>query len=176
MRIYLCQIVLSGSIALTSLSGLTTTYAGWQPAAVDQWFDTYGDISWDDERAHLDNFSIALQEDPNLVGYIIVYAGRCACVNEARDRALRAKKYTVETRGIPESRIKWIDGGYREEFIVFLQPAPTGAPAPTTSSTVKPGEVKFTKNCNTKTSRRKRSGAARGYSASCPEKSKSPVR
>src|ERR1700752_4074315 len=78
-------------------------------------FDTYGGISWELEKLHLDNFAIQLQHESDSIGYIIVYAGRRACVEEAKDRALRAKKYVVETRGIQASRIKWIDGGYRGE-------------------------------------------------------------
>src|SRR6266508_3752593 len=41
-------------------------------------FDSYGAISWELEKAHLDNFAIALQHDPDSIGYIIVYAGRPA--------------------------------------------------------------------------------------------------
>ena len=113
----------------------------------DQWFDSYGNISWDDEKAHLDNFAIALQQDPNLIGYIIVYAGRRACVGEARDRALRAKMYLVETRGISQTQIKWLDGGYREGLTVILQPVPSRAPELTASPTLKPSEVRIIKNC-----------------------------
>jgi len=36
------------------------------------WIDRYRNISWEDEKARLDNFSIHLLEDPNFVGYIIV--------------------------------------------------------------------------------------------------------
>ena len=54
-------------------------------------FDSYGAITWELEKAHLDNFAIALQQDPDSIGYIFVYAGRRACVDEAKDRALRAK-------------------------------------------------------------------------------------
>ena len=60
-------------------------------------FDSYGDISWEDEKAHLDNFAIALQHDPDSIGYIIVYAGRRACVGESKDRTLRAKETTSKT-------------------------------------------------------------------------------
>ena len=122
-------------------------------------FDDYSDIPWLDETGRLDNFAIALQHDPSLIAYIIVYAGRKACVAEAEDRARRAKKYLVETRGIPESRVKWIDGGYREELTVILQPVPPGAPELTASPTVKPSDVQFIKNCKPKTSKRKRSGS-----------------
>src|SRR5438046_1734355 len=101
-------------------------------------FDSYGAISWKLEKVHLDNFAIALQHDPNLIGCIIVYAGRRACVGEAKDRALRAKKYLVTSRGIQESRIKWLDGGYREDSTIILQPVPSGAPELTASPTIKP--------------------------------------
>lgn len=122
-------------------------------------FDSYGAISWEDEKAHLDNFAIALQHDPDSIGYIIVYAGRRACVGESKDRALRAKKYLVETRGIQASRIKWIDGGYREELTVILQPAPRGAPELTASPTLKRSEVQLIKNCKSKASKPRKRGS-----------------
>ena len=154
----LIQRALAGvCIVLVSVVSFSRTNYGRISSVVDQWFDSYGNISWEDEKAHLDNFAIALHQDPNLIGYIIVYAGRRACVGEAKDRALRAKKYVVETRGIQESRIKWIDGGYREELIVVLQPAARGAPELTASPTLKPGDVRIIKNCKPKASKRKRS-------------------
>ena len=122
-------------------------------------FDDYSDIPWADETGRLDNFAIALQHDPKLIGYIIVYAGQRACVGEAEDRARRAKKYLVETRGIQESRVKRIDGGYREELTVILQPVPPGAPELTASPTVKPTDVQLIKNCKPKVPKRKRSGS-----------------
>ena len=122
-------------------------------------FDSYGAASWEDEKAHLDNFAIALQHHPDSIGYIIVYAGRRACVGEAKDRALRAKKYVVETRGIRASRITWIDGGYREELITILQPAPRGAPKLTASPTLKPSEVQIIKNCKRKSPKPRKLGS-----------------
>jgi hypothetical protein len=132
---------------------------GWVTSVADQWFDSYGDLSWADEKAHLDNFAIALQQDSDLIGNIIVYAGRRSCVNEAKDRALRAKNYLVETRGIQESRIKWIDGGYREELTVILQPAPRGAPKLTASPTLKRSDVQIIKNCKSKASKPRKRGS-----------------
>jgi len=122
-------------------------------------FDSYGAISWEDEKAHLDNFAIALQHGPDSIGYIIVYAGRRACVGEANERALRAKKYVVETRGIQASRIKWIDGGYREGRSVILQLAPRGAPGTTASPALKPSEVQIIKNCKPKTPKSRQRGS-----------------
>ena len=122
-------------------------------------FDSYGAISWELEKARLDNFAIALQHDSDSIGYIIVYAGRRACVGEAKERALRAKKYVVETRGIQASRIKWIDGGYREELTVILQPAPRGDPELTASPTLKPREVQIIKNCKPKSPKSRKRGS-----------------
>jgi hypothetical protein len=121
-------------------------------------FDSYGAISWELEKVHLDNFAIALQHDPRLIGYITVYAGRRACVDEARHRALRAKKYLVRTRSIQESRVKWIDGGYREEPIVVLQPVPHGAPDLTATPTLKPSDVDIIKKCKPKSPKQKKRG------------------
>jgi hypothetical protein len=122
-------------------------------------FDSYGDLSWEDEKARLDNFAATLQHNPESIGYIIVYAGRRACVDEAKDRALRAKKYMVETRGIPASRIKWSDGGYREELTTILQPAARGAPELTASPTLKPSEVQIIKNCKPKNPKPRKRGS-----------------
>jgi hypothetical protein len=114
-------------------------------------FDSYGDVSWDLEKVHLDNFSVFLQHERDSIGHITVYAGRRACVGEAKARALRAKKYLVNTRGVQDSRIKWIDAGYREELTVILQPVPPGAPKLTASPTLKPSEVRIKKDCKAKT-------------------------
>lgn len=122
-------------------------------------FDTYGGISWELEKLHLDNLAIQLQHDSASIGYIIVYAGRRACVDEAKDRAVRAKKYVVETRGIQASRIKWIDGGYREELTTILQPAPRGAPELTASPTLKPSEVQIIKNCKPRSPKPRKRGS-----------------
>jgi hypothetical protein len=160
MKMNLIQIALVGAcVAMVSHAGFTRTNQRWLTAMSDQWFDSYGDLSWEDEKAHLDNFAIALQHDPDSIGYIIVYAGRRACVGEGKDHALRAKKYVVETRGIQESRIKLIDGGYREELTVILQPAPRGAPELTASPTLKPSEVRIIKNCKPKTSKPRKHGS-----------------
>jgi hypothetical protein len=152
MKMNLIHIALAGtSIVFVSLVGFARTNDG---SVVDQWFDSYGDLSWEDEKARLDNFAIALQHDPDSIGYIIIYAGRRACVGEAKDRALRAKKHVVDSRGIQASRIKWIDGGYREELTTILQPAPRGAPELRPSPTLKPSEVQIIKNCKPKSAKK----------------------
>jgi hypothetical protein len=130
--------------------------------APDEPFDSYGNISWEDEKAHLDNFVIALQRDSNLVGYIIVYAGRQACLGEAGDRALRAKQYVVETHGIDENRVIWVDGGHREKLTIVLQPIERNVPKLTPSPTIKPGEA-IVRSCKRKSTKRKLRGPQQSH-------------
>jgi hypothetical protein len=90
----------------------------------DRLFDQYGAIRWPDEQARLDNFAIALQQDEKLVGYILVFDSVGGCAGEAQARAIRAKRYVVEYRGIPWNRVIWRVEGYLEGISTFLQPAP----------------------------------------------------
>ena len=89
----------------------------------DRNFDEYGLVRWRDERARLDNFAIQLQNDPDLIGYIFVYDGENVCEGEAKARAIRARKYVVEFRGIPWNRVMWRYEGYLGNFMIALQPA-----------------------------------------------------
>ena len=74
MKINVIRVVLAGACTvLISIAGFTRTNHGWLLSETDQWFDSYGDLSWEDEKVHLDNFAIALQHDPESIGYIIVY-------------------------------------------------------------------------------------------------------
>src|SRR5438067_12451460 len=82
----------------------------------DQVFASYGDISWEEERVHLDKFAIELQRDPVAIGYIIAYAGRRAWQREAQARATRARGHVLRTRGFTSNGVKWIKGGCRQEL------------------------------------------------------------
>ena len=100
-------------------------------------FDEYGDITFNDEKARLDNYAIQLQNQPGSQGYIIAY-GTCVgdglCTHKscivAQKRADRAKDYLVNTRGIDAGRIMTVDGGCRTAVDVELWVVPTGAVAP----------------------------------------------
>jgi hypothetical protein len=85
----------------------------------DTAFDIYGNICWEDEKARLDNFAIQLQDKRELVGLMIVYAGRRSCANEAKSRLARAKKW-LEGRGVSGERVVLRDGGYREKAETWL--------------------------------------------------------
>ena len=92
------------------------------------WFDTYGDIRWEDEKARLDNFVIQLFNEPKYTGYIYIYVGRHSCRGEAVARAIRARRYLLNVRHLPWNRLAWRDLGYGDDFQVRLWLFPTGAP------------------------------------------------
>jgi hypothetical protein len=110
-------------------------------------FDEYGNILLADEKARLNNLALELEHHPNLVGWLVVYAGRRACIGEARARAIRAKNHLVNRRGIEAQRIIWIDGGYREELTVEVWAYPRSLGAPEILATVDKSEVQIIRNC-----------------------------
>ncbi|HSE31241.1 MAG TPA: hypothetical protein VLA93_06660 [Pyrinomonadaceae bacterium] len=86
-------------------------------------FDEYGNICWEQEQARLDNFAIQLQHDQELIAYIVVYAGRISCREEATYRGNRARDYVVK-RGLDSKRVIFKDGGFRLDLqtVLHLQP------------------------------------------------------
>ena len=106
-------------------------------------FDEYQNLPFEDEKARLDNFAIQLQSEPDSAGYIIVYAGRRARVDEAKELAQRAKRYLVKVRKINARRVIAIDGGHREEGTTELYLQPRGLPPPLVAPTVKPSDVQI---------------------------------
>ena len=106
-------------------------------------FDFYQDISLEREKSRLDNFVIALNDEPDRRGYIIAYAGKQARVGEAKARAERAKKYLLRIRKFPANRLKAIDGGYRDQAQVDLYVVPAGVCPPSPDPTVDPRDVRI---------------------------------
>jgi hypothetical protein len=113
-------------------------------------FDEYGNICWEDEKARLDNFAIALLEYRTAIGHIIVYDGKSACRGEAVARAIRAKKYLVEHRKVEADRVVWRWGGYQRELTTTLVINPYRASIWPFTPTVSPDEVTFVGNCKGK--------------------------
>jgi hypothetical protein len=113
--------------------------------------DTYGALSWEDERARLDNFAIRLVNAPKLIGYITVYAANGGCAGEAQAHGMRAKKYLVEHRGVDWNRVIWKDAGYLSETYVMLWGQVRGAePYPFYQPKSLPPNTVKTKNCPVK--------------------------
>ena len=106
--------------------------------------DRYGNISWKIEMARLDDFATAIQNDPHMIGYIVVFGDKNGCTLNAQRRAIRAKNYLVQRRGIDPNRVIWRDLGYLDEQLVCLEgqlrgekPYPFSHPTPVAASDVK---------------------------------------
>jgi hypothetical protein len=100
-------------------------------------FDEYADLTFNDEKARLDNLAIQLQQEPGSQAYYVIFG---SCDTEGAARSARAVDYLVNNRGIDRARITVVDGGCRESLTVELWICPTGAGAPvaSNSATVSP--------------------------------------
>ncbi len=114
------------ALLILALLGPHVSVREWR-VAPDSPFDSYGNICFEDEKARLDNFAIALQQNPKWIGYIVVYAGNESCAGEAQYRANRAKRWVVR-RGVAAQRVIVKNGGYRTDVTTQLQPWPTDKP------------------------------------------------
>jgi len=99
--------------------------AGVELKKVEQYpFDRFGNISFYDAQARLDNFVIQLfelkKDDPLWRGYIIVYAGRRSYSGEAQFKANCYKNYLVRVRKMNPASLFAVDGGFSEEMSVEL--------------------------------------------------------
>jgi hypothetical protein len=112
----------------------------------------YGNICWENETARLDNFAIVLASDRDAIGYITVYDGRLSCRKEAEARAIRARNYLVNFRGIEWNRVSWRYGGGRQDFTMLAHVFPRGAQPLEPEATV--GASEITEDCGAKTRRR----------------------
>ena len=112
-------------------------------------FDRWENICWSFEKTRLDNFAIHLQQAPSVLGYIVVYAGRESCADEAATRALRAKKW-LEKQGVSANRILWINGGFLEQTETQLWVWPPGEGPFPVDPRLKSSEVKIVKMCRGK--------------------------
>ena len=109
-------------------------------------FDSWENICWRFEKSRLDNFAIQLEHQTNYLGYIVIYAGRESCADEAVTRALRAKKW-LERRGVPSNRVLWIKGGYREHTETQLWIWPIGGGAFPVDPKLNSNEIKVVTSC-----------------------------
>jgi hypothetical protein len=103
-------------VSLLALLATASASASSMPTN-EPWISHYGGgISWEHEKAQMDNFAIQILNDPNLIGYILIYSGANSCRGEAQARALRIKKYLMNVRGVPWDRVMWKDAGrYRDK-------------------------------------------------------------
>lgn len=96
------------------------------------------------EMAHLDNYAIALQSEPGMKAYVVVYGGRRDTArSELHARRSRIKRYLVNERGIDTSRVIVMDGGFHQNLTIELWLAPAGAEPPKVTPTVLAKEVRY---------------------------------
>ena len=129
------------------------------------WLDKYGNISWEDEKARLDNLAIQLMNDPNQIGYYYVIVGRESCKGEAQARAVRARNYLVKFRHVDWARIICKDIGYGDDFQVSIWLAPRGKPPMYVPEYQRATENHVIENCEANLRRRNKQRRARRTSA-----------
>ncbi len=122
---------------------LSFTIANALPARVDQIFDEFSGFHCEDLKAHLDNFAVALQQDQDSHGYIIVYGGRYGWRGAAQLWINASREYLSETRGVAKERFTIVNGGYQEKIAMQLWIIPKGANPPAASPTVQTKDVRF---------------------------------
>jgi hypothetical protein len=102
-------------------------------------FDEYSQISFNKEKLRLKEFATQLQGQRTATAYIVVYAGRHSCKDEAQARAERVKQYLIRFGHINARRIRTIDAGHQEEWAIALYTAASSDP-PLTAEFIKKTE------------------------------------
>jgi hypothetical protein len=97
-------------------------------------FDTFGDLIADDVMPRLDNFALALDQNPNSTGYIVGYNRQPILPGHFLRRLYGYWGYLVNMRGINPNNIKVLAGGYRNDGIIELWLVPSGDSPPKLAS------------------------------------------
>jgi hypothetical protein len=121
-------------------------------------FDVCSTCSFDDQKARLDNLAVELQHDPTTTVNVIAYGGRTSRIGQADLLGTRARDYLVRQRGIDQSRIVVVNGGFSEEDCVELWIVPRGATPPQPTPTVQAGDVRPTRSAPIRRGRRRGRG------------------
>ena len=98
-------------------------------------FDAFGKLGHCDLGARLDNFAIALQQEPETVGHIIAYAPEGDGPGTGKLLLKLMKDYLLEARGLPKRRVNTIYAGrnqvlYEPKFELWITPKGATAPDP----------------------------------------------
>ena len=100
------------------------------PRSKCQKFDEFPAISRNDEKARLDNYVIALQNDPTSTAYVVIYPTRSGKAGDAQKRSRQILDYMSNTRNLDPKRIVTLVGGARDDMRVELWTCPQGATPP----------------------------------------------
>jgi len=110
-------------------------------ASADQWFDSYGKISWGEEKSRLDNFALYLKQNPDMNGYIGYWTGPSDRSARVRSSDVRARNYLVRDRRIERDRIIVVDVGRKDETQFVLQPVNKNLGSPFSARGVRKQEI-----------------------------------
>lgn len=99
--------------------------------------DEFGIMGECEYGARLDNWLAKLQNEKNATGYIIFYQGKDVLPAQYETNAYerRARNY-ITFRGIDQTRLVFVDGGFREKISTELWLVPNGAAPPAPTDTV----------------------------------------
>jgi hypothetical protein len=106
---------------------VTLSVAAAQLATVAHEIDEYTTPDLSAHTDNLDNWIIALQNDPPSQGYVIAYGRRPGDAQKAADNQI---DYAVNVRGVDSGRLASANGGYREVPAIELWILRNGAAPP----------------------------------------------
>lgn len=98
----------------------TSVFLVARPVVADEWFDSYGLISWEQERGRLDNFAIALKREKDMIGYIIFYTGEGKDAADIENSQNKSIEYLICRWNIPEDRLRLENAGPAEVTTIIL--------------------------------------------------------
>lgn len=96
-------------------------------------FDDFLNLSPNDEKARLDNYGVALQNDPRATAHVVVYPGRNSKRGDVQHHFNRVVEYLVNSRGLDKSRIVTLVGPVKDALHVELWITPPGVAPPNPS-------------------------------------------
>jgi hypothetical protein len=117
-------------VTICACIGLLCTFCAIQKAYMDQWFDSYECVSWEEEALRLDNLAVYLSRNPKMKGYIAFYAGKNSRMQDLEVRIARVIDHLVLVRGINTERIVAVRMGTHEKTRTIIQPVMGDQPPP----------------------------------------------
>jgi hypothetical protein len=102
--------------------------------------DEFGDVNTDDVMAHLDRLAVELNSNPNLQGFIVGHNRGYSLPGWFLRQLYGYLDYLVNSRGIPDARVRVLEGDIRKEigFELWLLPAGSEPPVPVSKSEPEP--------------------------------------
>ncbi len=134
--------LLSITLAVCLLVAINVTTAAAQQDQARK-FDEFTGANWESAMAHLDNFAVTLQNEPTALGVVIVYGGQRHRPLEAKAWSSCLKDYLLKRRSIDPTRVRFLQGGYRDNLTVELWMVPAGQQIPAATPTIKSSGVRF---------------------------------